>query len=228
MKFFGPQMRAKKFHEAQMLKTRIFATEHEIDARLVRFGATRSELIEVAKQIVAARADSIVVDPLSAPGQLSYIYGTRHLRLLFMSKGWNIDRKENVESVVSPGGTRIVFQNVDDACSIFQHPKAISAKGPASHRMIDVAQGRLFGPGELPETIPPKALDGLNSSAWYFCMSFDDDNIKAELSLPASVKGGNFFGFLERIFIITGGDWGSAPAERNDAPVEALPIVTRR
>lgn len=211
-----------------MLKTRIYATEHEIDTRLVRFNATRAELIEVAKQIVAARADAILVDPLSAPGLLSYIYGTRHLRLLFMRKGWGIDRKENVESVVSPSGVRIVFQNVDEACSLFQAPKAISAKGPASHRMIDVAQGRLFGPGELPETIPPKAIEGLNSSAWYFCMSFDDDDIKAELSLPASVKGSNFFGFIERIFIITGGDWGSAPAERDDEPVEGLPVVTRR
>lgn len=179
-----------------MLKTRIYATEHEIDTRLARFGAARNELIEVAQQIVAARADAILVDPFSAPGLLSYIYGTRHLRLLFMPKGWGIDRTENVESVVSPRGVRIVFQNVDEACSIFQAPKAVSAKGPACQRMIDVAQGRLFGPGELPETVPPKALDALNSSAWYFCMSFEDNDVKAELSLPASVRGNTFSDFL--------------------------------
>ena len=139
-----------------MLKTRIFAAEHEIDARLPRFGATRAELIEVAKQVVAARAGAISVDPLSAPGLFSYIYGTRHLRLLFMPKGWGFDRNENVESVVGPHGIRIVFQNVDEACSLFQPPRAISAKGPASHRMIDVAQGQLFGSGELPENSSPE------------------------------------------------------------------------
>ncbi len=211
-----------------MLKTRIFSTEHEIDTRLVRFGVTRVELIEVAKQIVAARSDAIVVDPLGTPGLLSYIHGTRHLRLLLMPKGWVLDRQENVESVVSSSDIRIVYQNVDEACSIFQAPKAVSGKGPAAHWMIDIAQGRLFSPGDLPEAVPPKLVDGLKSSAWYFCMSFEEGNVKVELSLPASVKGGNFFGFLERIFIITGGDWSVAPADQDDGPVEALPLVTLR
>jgi hypothetical protein len=189
---------------------------------------TRTELIEVAKQIVAARSDAIIVDPLGAPGLLSYIYGTRHLRLLFMTKGWTLDRQENVESVLGPNNRRIVFQNVDEACAIFQAPKAVSGKGPAAHRVIDIAQGQLFSPGELPEAVPPKLVDGLKSSAWYFCMSFEDGNVKVELSLPASVKASNFFGFLERIFIITGGDWSVAPADQDDSPVETLPLVTRR
>jgi hypothetical protein len=37
-------MRREKFQEGQMLKTRILSTEHEIDARLFRFGVTRLEL----------------------------------------------------------------------------------------------------------------------------------------------------------------------------------------
>lgn len=213
-----------------MLKTYLYLAEWEIDARLARFGVTRAELIDVVRQTLAARSDAIDVDPLNTPGQLSYIYGTRHLRLLFLKKGWQIDRTENVESVFdSKTGTKILFQNVDLACSRFQSPKAISGKGPAANRMIDTAQGKLFGPGDLPESVSPKAIASLNSTAWYFCVSFDEDGVKAELSLPASTKGGNFFGFVERIFVLIGGDWSRGlPKSEGEAPIEVLPTIARR
>ncbi|MFN3889311.1 MAG: hypothetical protein ACK4MV_02855 [Beijerinckiaceae bacterium] len=153
-----------------MMRTRLYSTEHEIDRRLERFGVTRDELVDVVKKTVAARADTIDIDPLSAAGQLSYIFGTRHIRMLFMRNGWTLDRTENVESVVSPDGSmRIVFQNVDSACNPFQGPKAVSGKGPAANRMIDVAQGRLFSFTDIPETVAPKAVESLNASVWYFC-----------------------------------------------------------
>ncbi len=83
-----------------MLKTRFYTAEHEVDRKLGWFDVTRADLIEVARRTVASRADSADVDVRSMPGHLSYLYGTRHLRMLLLSRGWQIDRSENVESSV--------------------------------------------------------------------------------------------------------------------------------
>lgn len=213
-----------------MLGTRIYSEEWEVDSRLKRFDATRDELINIAKQTSTHRADAIAIDPLTTAGQLSYIYGTRYKRLLFMPKGYLLDRRENVESVVHPeSGIRIVYQNVDQACGLTS-PKAISGKGPAANRMIDNGQGVLFHAGELPEAIPQHKIDSLNSSVWYLCMSFNDDDVRLELSLPAFVTGKNFGVFAERIFILPGGGWGGRVAipDSDEGPVNELPRVARR
>ncbi|MGB5086081.1 MAG: hypothetical protein WBO09_16110 [Methylocystis silviterrae] len=213
-----------------MLSTRIYSEEWEVDSRLKRFGATRDELINIARQTSAHRADAIAIDPLTTAGQLSYIYGTRYKRLLFMPKGYLLDRRENVESVIHPeSGIRIVYQNVDQACGLTS-PQAISGKGPAANRMIDNGQGVLFHEGDLPEAIPQHKIDSLNSSVWYLCMSFNDDDVRVELSLPAFVKGKNFGVFAERIFILPGGGWGGLVAipDSDEGPVNELPRVARR
>lgn len=146
-----------------------------------------------------------------------------------MPKGWILDRRENVESVLhAESGMRIVYQNVDQACGLTS-PKAISGKGPAANRMIDNGQGVLFRTDELPEVIPQHKIDSLNSSVWYFCMSFDRDDLRAELSLPASVKGNNFGAFVERIFIMPGGGgWGVVTIpDSGESPANELPRVVR-
>jgi hypothetical protein len=215
---------------SEMIRTRVYSEEWDVDARLSKFGVTRDELIQVARLVDTHRADAIAIDTLSAAGQLSYVYGTRHVRLLFMPRGWVIDRRENVESVLhTESGIRIVYQNVDQACGLTS-PKAISGKGPAADRMIASGQGVLFSATDLPEAIPQHRIDSLNSSVWYFCMSFDEDNVRAELSLPAAVKGNNFGAFAERIFVLPGGGWGGGVAIplSDDGPVSDLPRVIRK
>lgn len=177
--------------------TKLYTTEWEVDARLVPFGATRAELMQAAQLTNGARSDSVPSDPLSGPGLLSYIYGTRYVRRVFCPKGWLIDRYENVESVRHPSsGMRIVFQNVDVACSPLHSPKAISGKGSAAERMVSKGQGRLFGLDDVPEVFTKPKTGELNQAVWYFCMSFVDDRFSAELSLPASIKVDNFGSFI--------------------------------
>jgi hypothetical protein len=128
-----------------MLATKLYTKEYDVDARLASFGITRAELVDVLKLILSARSDAIHVDPLSAPGQFSFIYGTRHIRLLLCPKGWVIDRKENIESVRNDKlKISIVFQNVDQACDPMHSPKALHSKGSASTRLVDQGQGSLF------------------------------------------------------------------------------------
>src|SRR3546814_13132595 len=97
------------------------------------------------------------------------------------------------------------YQSVDVAASDFQSPKAISGKGAGAERAIDEAQGSLFA---LPEWEPDTHVEvPINSGLWHFCVSVAGEDVGAELSMPSGVSGGNFKGFIERIFIVGKGEW---------------------
>ena len=194
-----------------MITPKVYSEEWDVDKRLAQFGLTRAELIDVVRLTLAERQNTVDADVLNAPGTLAYIHGSRHLRLLLLSKGYMIDRNKNVESSIhTKSGVKITYQNVDLAASKLQSPKAISGKRAGSASAINSAQGSLFSEDELPEVIAATDFSELRSSMWYFCVSFDESDVRAELSLPIGVSGGNFSGFLERIFIIEGGDWGES------------------
>ena len=212
-----------------MLAAKIYSENWEVGPRLLPFRITRDELIGVLQKTLAERSNTIDIDVANAPGTLAYIHGSRHLRLLTTSKGYLIDRERNIESSIDQNsGIKIAYQNVDQAASI-RSPKAISGKKVGSADAIDMAQGKLFPAHELPETIDLKKVHELNSSLWYLCASFDEDSFCAELSLPACVKGGNFYGFLERIFIAKGKNWIGKPVANSDDDVaEFEPKIARK
>lgn len=213
-----------------MLATKLYKDSWEVDARLTNFGVTKSELEQVAFLTLAARLESVDADPKSAPGLLSYIYGTRYLRHLFGPKGWISDRHENIESILNVStGDRIVYQNVDSACLSFTSPRAISGKGAAASRMVDVAQGHLFEDLASPEVVPLTRVHSINSRVWYFCVSFDRDEVRAELSLPATINSNNFMGFIERIFVAQSGSEGPIKiGSGGEPPLEFEPTILRK
>jgi hypothetical protein len=213
-----------------MLALKIYSEDWEVDARLRPFGVKRAELIEIVRAVVGARSDAVDDDPLSAEGLFAYIFGTRHLRGLFKAKGWLLHREENIESVRHPdSGVKIIYQNVDLAASPHRGPRAISGKGSAANRMIDEAQGRLFFDDELREVIPAE-LTEINATVWFLCVSVNGDDVRAELSLPASVEDRNFKHFIERIFVVRGGEWAGFDISENPAEdaAEFEPKVTRK
>lgn len=193
-----------------MHAVRIYREPTEVADRLSPFGITVEEVIPLIEAVVAARNDVVSVDARTAAGTKAYLAGVRHLRFLFLTKGWTMDSTSGVESVVHTAtGMRIVYQSVDQACVGIRGPQPINAKGPAAETAIKMGQGVLFREEELPEVAPEK-IAGLNSTLWFLCVSVnegDEEDVRAELSLPATIENGNFKGFLERIFIIKGGDW---------------------
>lgn len=145
-----------------MLQTKIFKEDWEVDSRLSMFGVTKAELMKVVEMAVGARADAVPHDPVNAPGTFSYIYGTRAIRDLFVSKGWIKDSTKNIESVYHPQtGTKIIFQNVDSACDN-RHPKALSGKGLASEKIITLSTKCLY------EDMEEERQKRLNGTAWFF------------------------------------------------------------
>lgn len=208
---------------------RIYNEEWAIDARLNEtFGVTRKELIPVVAEVVGARNDAVDNDPITAAGLFAYIHGTRNIRGLFRTKGWYNTRKDNLELVRHPERTLMVaYQSVDLAASETHMPQAISGKGKGAERVIDEAQMSLFGlmgVDQLHQTDAP-----INTGLWHFCVSVVGDDVRAELSLSEGISGGNFKGFIERIFILGKDDWDNFRVKGDeDGPIDFEPIVARK
>lgn len=176
--------------------TLIYREDWEIDARLVPFDATRPELVEVARAVVAARADAVENDPATAEGQFAYIFGTRSTRTLWRRKGWLLHREENIEAVKHPKiDWKVIYQSVDLASHVSHDPRAASGKGSGADRLIDAGQGSLFTPEQLAAGHASK-FNPLNSGAWFYCVSVNGDDVRAELSLPIGISGNNFEGII--------------------------------
>ena len=169
----------------------------------------------------------MINDPLSAEGQFAYIFGTRSTRALWRRKRWLLHRSENIESVRHPKLDWLVtYQSVDLAASLLKEPRAISGKGAGADRFIDASQGDLFAS----ESVRPSRFKPENLGAWSYCVSVNGDDVRAELSRPIGVGGGNFDGFYERIFIIRDGEWPklSVMPLPDGGPTEFEPVVTRK
>jgi hypothetical protein len=212
-----------------MAVDRIFAQDYESGARLDQLGLTAAELIGVVQEAVAAKANFVLNHPLNAAGQLSYIFGTGALRDALRPKGWQIDRTGNVEATYDPkSGIKIVFQNADSACDDDRDPKAISEKGPAAARAVDIGQGYLFPEYEIQDKEKRKRE---NASLWYLFVHIDGDDVRAELSFPKRIEDGQFKGFNERIYVIKFGEWTSMmpKADGGEPPAQEFEInVTRK
>lgn len=184
----------------------VYEDVDDVERRLRELGLDRSSLIQVAKQAFMNRNESVAADPINAPGQLSYIFGVRELRLQLLPKGWEIDREDNIEGTINPGtGIKIVFQNADLACDA-KDPKAISDKGPANQKLVErSASYHLFEEDEMAEQAAIEiSLLKNKCSVWYYFVSYKDDEVRAEISRPAAILGGQFTNFQERIFVLNG------------------------
>jgi hypothetical protein len=208
---------------------RIIAQDYEVGLRLDQLGLSASEMIGVVHQAVAAKANYVLNHPLNAAGQLSYIYGTGALRDALRTKGWEIDRTGNIEATYNPRtGMKIVFQNADSACEDDRDPKAISDKGPAAIKAVDVGQDSLFPEFDL-EDIEKRKRE--NAALWYLFVHINGDDVRAELSFPRSIEDKQFKGFNERIYIIKPGEWVSMMPKTDDSDLPAQDFeinVTRK
>jgi hypothetical protein len=212
-----------------MAADRVVSQDYEVESRLSRLGLTASELIGVVHQAVAAKAAFVLNHPLNAAGQLSYIYGTGALRDTLRAKGWEIDRTGNIESTYNPTtGMKIVFQNADSACDYSRDPKALSDKGPAASKAVNLGQYSLFPEYEKEDEEKRKKE---NAALWYLFVYINGDDVRAELSFPKRIEDGQFKGFNERIYIIKPGEWASMmpKADDNEPPAQDFEInVTRK
>ncbi len=179
---------------------KIFQEESEISQLLAEIGLSKEMVIAVARAAAAAKAETLPIDPVSAPGWNSYQHGIRQIRMELLSKkDWRISRIGNVESTVNDSlGIQLCFQNVDSACNPHRIPHAISGKGTAARKLVSDGQGELF---EKP-TKSKSDKFGCTPVVWVICVEITDTTLKAEVSCPTSFQGSQFEDFHQRIFIL--------------------------
>ncbi len=193
-----------------MLPAVITQDEIDVERRLQdQFGTARADWIAVAQAAVGARNDATAFDPANAGGLFAYIYGTRSVRDLLVPKGYDVCRQDNVEATYSAHrGLKVIYQTGDSAADALHSPRAISAKGPASSRIIEASQPSLFPEWEEEQRRELNAqLAQEKAETWYFIVSMEGGDVRAELSRPYPLADGQFSGFSERIFILKPGDW---------------------
>ncbi|HET8802923.1 MAG TPA: hypothetical protein VFN01_17275 [Marinobacter sp.] len=173
--------------------------EISVKQDLAAIGLSTELIRKVAFAAAAGRAESLRVDPVSAPGQLAYIHGVRELRLGLEREGWRINRDGNVEATVNYDlGIQLFFQNVDRACGK-RNPQAISKKGKASRDLVAAGQTDMFT--ELSHDVDEN-VHGAVPAVWIVCISSDSQSVRAEVSRPKRFEGSQFEDFHHRIFVL--------------------------
>jgi hypothetical protein len=214
---------------------KIYEHALEAEARLRELGFSMDGLASAAQIAGFVRNDSTGNDPLAAAGLFSWIYGTRALRDMLLPKGdWEIDRTDNIEATYNrKTGIKVIYTNVDLAAVRGRNPKAISGKGRGSERMVKAASGYLFPEEEA--AAADRVADynrRLDANVWYLCVSIreidGEQEIRAELSCPAYIDGGQFGEFVERIFILTGGDGEIVERDSDLGADEEFPVEVSR
>lgn len=219
-----------------MVATIFYKAEAAITSKIEALGLELDEVLRIVHTVVTAHNDATDHDPKSAAGQFRYIYGTRALRDILCLKGWEIDREDNIEAVYHPEmGIKIVYQSVDKACSDSMEPKAISGKGKGAQRLIDRSTSAYLFPDMEDEEQEKMCALKTKSTAttWYLCVSVNGDEVSAEISLPYSVEDDNFKGFIERIYVVSGGDWAAEGIvdlddDDGEGALEFEPIVSKK
>jgi hypothetical protein len=212
MLIFSPSYEAAKINMEGDVA--VLAEEYEIVPRLAQLGLRRDLLLDVVEAAVGGRRNAMGYHPLSAGGLLSWIQGTGQLRRIFLERGWEICRRDNIESIFNPEvGIKVVFQNADRAGDPVFDPIATSRKGAGSARAIELGQYELW-----PEVKQREVVE-VTATTWMLFVFADGDDVRAELSCPMAINDEHFDGFHERILLVEKGGWGTAvPVVEDDQP----------
>lgn len=193
-----------------MEKTKHIKDPQSVIDRLKELRLARDGLLTAVETAISASAGVTANHANNAAGTYRYHEGTAMLRDQFVGEGgWVKDSTNNIEAIFNPEiGVKVVFQNVDKACSEFIAPQPSSPKKSASKRCIET--NNLFDVAAIPLTFD---LYKQKKVRTYYLMASDNENeVEAELSLVTGVTdSGLFDGFAERVFL-SYPDW-SSPAD---------------
>ena len=178
----------------------------DVDRRLDDLSWTREELLEVADSMIAARFSCTDNDPLSAPGWMSWKEGTRRLRELGRSHGFENTNEDQIPWVSNLSqGIRFAVANTDAETGLAgRGPQNNSRKGAATDRVIAENEALLFSEAELSRNVvalsQARQHPGIVVS-WYLCVYTNGETMRVELSCPTVIEGGYFVDFHERLVL---------------------------
>jgi hypothetical protein len=186
----------------------------EVRQALAAIGLTVEIIDKIADASATAKADTMAVEPLNAPGTNAYNKGVAATRLNLMPFGWEMVHNRGIEPTVNYKlGIQVVFQNVDVACTD-RDPQAISEKGSGSRKLVYDGQRQKV----LFERVEgaPEQIRGAAPEVWLICVSTSGKKLRAEVSCPLLFEGNQFEGFSKRIFVMDR-DYDPTPQARPNA-----------
>lgn len=185
---------------------------------------TREGLLAIRDAAYVQMVDCSPLMAANAPGTLAYHYGVLEMRVQFLGEHWEFSREGGIEAIFNPKlNTKIVFQNVDIACSRVNEPKPRSEKGSGAEREC---QGNLFAFYGV--DAPTKIRIPQTGVAVHFIMV--DERGAVELSRPV-IEDKKFTGFIERVFVSDGSDVEQEvvlPARPLEQPADDFDVPVRR
>lgn len=173
------------------IQYRYVDTPSEVAGCLIQELGLPESAIEGLQQVVKAASDKEGrVGPLALPGsgmREAHSTGTEQLNRLLAGFDWKFVKDGHLRYFLNlEKNVVVLYQNVNEACNRANPPKNISHRGIETERL-------LFTPSNF--TFPIFKPD-----VWFLCASFQDGNLKAELSKPLPFKG-QFSGFSTRLTI---------------------------
>lgn len=191
----------------------------DVDTRLARLGLEREKLLEILRVCYAEHGNCNENDPRGSAGLAVYRWAVRGLREQYRVEGWEIDRTGGLETMVHHDlKIRIAVMNTDEYTSDRRYdPQNRFPKGPNSESAATANMAFFPGAESWPlATKQGPIIDTSDYVTWHLCIFILGDTLKAELSLLIRFANGFFQEAKERIFLVSGDDWGPLGALRAD------------
>ncbi|MER8657773.1 MULTISPECIES: hypothetical protein [unclassified Mesorhizobium] len=202
--------------------------QHPFDARrrLMELGISVEALIKAVQAGHLARLNCTDNDPPFIPGTEAWRMVVRTLRDELVPLGWRKDDPSNYSLVINDSSKiNIVVASADHlTCRWPGIPRTKSLKGLFTEAAVlkNSVEGDLF-----PDTVKAdllRAVTVLNYKTYMLLINIDDEQCRAELSLPSDFDDQMVTDWAERIFIPIPGVDGGVPQKIDNTPDIDVPV----
>lgn len=210
-----------------MQQVRFLRCPIEANAQLREWGLERELLKEVVYYAQSFSAECTANDPPGFDRVMAYSRAGRRMRELLMPMGWVKDTSNNQTAIRHEDYRLRIYPC--NFCSFTSNPNHspvnLTEKGAAARRDTDCnAQLSLFA---SPEMLPDAESSSEPYRTLLLGMNFEEENAKAELSLPVKFMRGKFTGLAIRVPILDGTEVRPLPTKRmvNEDAFEEIDIA---
>ncbi len=203
---------------------------HDAKRRLAELGVSLEAVINAVFAGRTARLNCTDNDPPFIPGTEAWRFVVRTLREELLPLGWRKDDPSNFSLVINDSKLLNIVVASADAYTCVPHasPRTKSLKGMFTEAAVlkNNLETDLF-----PDTVVAelrRAATILSYPTWMLLIFIDDDNCRAELSLPSAFDERHVTAWAERIFIPEIGVDGGVPVKPHMDDVDIDVPVKRK
>lgn len=188
----------------------------EQDDQLREWGVEREPLKEAVFFAQSFYNECTANDPRGFDRSIAYARAGRRLRDLFVPLGWLKDDANNQTAIRHEDRRLRIYPC--NFCSFTAHPhhspSNLTEKGPAADG--DTRRNAQMDLFSTPEVLPGAVLEPAEKYRTLLLgMNFEEENAKAELSLPVKFMNGRFIGLAIRVPLLDGTE--ADPKRRREA-----------